>query len=50
VVQMWSDIYRDHGEYILTGVGVERGVVRTWTDVPLQEHLCVWSLSEAASP
>jgi hypothetical protein len=25
VVQRWSDIYRDHGEYILTGVGVVWG-------------------------
>jgi hypothetical protein len=36
VVQMWSDIYRDHGEYILTGENrIEVGRVRRQMDVPL---------------
>jgi hypothetical protein len=34
VVQMWSDMYRDRGEYIWTWL--ETGEVREWTDVPLQ--------------
>jgi hypothetical protein len=33
VVRMWSDMYRDCGEYILTWL--ETGEVREWTDVPL---------------
>jgi hypothetical protein len=36
VVWMWSDMYRDHGEYIWTWL--ETGEVREWTDVPL--HFC----------
>jgi hypothetical protein len=32
VVQIWSDIYRDRGEYIWTWL--ETGEVREWTDVP----------------
>jgi hypothetical protein len=35
VVQMWSDIYRDCGEYIWTWL--ETGEVRERTDVPLQQ-------------
>jgi hypothetical protein len=33
MVWMWSDMYRDHGEYIWTWL--ETGEVREWTDVPL---------------
>jgi hypothetical protein len=33
VVQMWLDMYRDHGDYIWTWLGT--GEVREWTDVPL---------------
>jgi hypothetical protein len=33
VVRMWSDMYRDRGEYICTWL--ETGEVREWTDVPL---------------
>jgi hypothetical protein len=33
VVRMWSDMYRDHGEYIWTWL--ETGEVREWTDIPL---------------
>jgi hypothetical protein len=32
VVQMWSDMYRDHGDHIWMWLGT--GGVREWTDVP----------------
>jgi hypothetical protein len=47
VVWIWSDMYRDHGEYIWTWL--KTGEVRECTDVPLQGKLlmCICPEPEA---
>jgi hypothetical protein len=47
VVQMWLDMYRDHGEYIWTWL--ETGEVREWTDVPFQGVFPGWWASVCPS-
>jgi hypothetical protein len=47
VVRIWSDMYRDHGEYISTWLETRK--VREWTDVPLQTPLFYYLFSVTCS-